>query len=84
MALAEMAMAGGLGADVSLARRPARATTRPRDFVLLFSESPTRFLLEVRPECLGELARRLLRFAARPARRVTATAGLTAERRRRD
>ena len=27
-----------------------------RDLVLLFSESPTRFLLEVRPECLDELS----------------------------
>ena len=56
VALAEMAFAGGLGA-----RRGAGATfpatpTRSSDLVLLFSESPTRFLVEARPECLRELA----------------------------
>ena len=39
------------------------------DFVLLFSESPTRFILEVGPEHCGELSRILSRLAARPARR---------------
>ncbi len=46
-------------------RRPGRRRVAPAvprdddaasDLVLLFSESPTRFLLEVAPECLGELA----------------------------
>ena len=48
MALAEMALAGGLGATLSLAGR-ARDDEAADDFALLFSESPTRFLLEVRP-----------------------------------
>ena len=67
VALAEMAIAGGLGADVSLSAVP-RDDDAAADPVLLFSESPTRFLLEVSPECLGELSGRSCRFAARPAR----------------
>ena len=55
VALAEMAFAGGLGAQVSLAEVP-RDADASSDLVLLFSESPTRFVVEVRPECLGELA----------------------------
>ena len=55
VALAEMAIAGGLGANVSLARVP-REDDAASDLVLLFSESPTRFLLEVSPECLDELS----------------------------
>jgi phosphoribosylformylglycinamidine synthase len=55
VALAEMAVAGGLGARVALANAP-RAPEADRDFVLLFSESPSRFVLEVRPEHRGELA----------------------------
>ena len=39
------------------------------DAALLFSESPTRFLLEVRPEHVRALCRPLRRPAARPARR---------------
>jgi phosphoribosylformylglycinamidine synthase len=54
-ALAEMALAGGLGARVSLGQVP-HAPDAEDDFVLLFSESPSRFLLEVRPECRDELA----------------------------
>ena len=49
VALAEMALAGGLGADVSLGTSRATATAA-HDAVLLFSESPSRFLLEVRPD----------------------------------
>ena len=58
VALAEMTVAGGLGAWVSL--EPAtRAADVSEDYVLLFSESPTRFLLEVRPENSGSLEREL-------------------------
>jgi phosphoribosylformylglycinamidine (FGAM) synthase-like enzyme len=46
VALAEMAIAGGLGARVVFAQDPP--DLHPAS--LLFSESPTRFLLEVRPE----------------------------------
>ena len=47
VALAEMALAGGLGAEVTLRddSKPASAQLDPA--VLLFSESPTRFLIEV-------------------------------------
>jgi phosphoribosylformylglycinamidine synthase len=57
VAVAEMAIAGGLGADVT----GLRATGNPAsDEVLLFAESATRFVVEVTPEnarafteCLG-------------------------------
>ena len=48
VALTEMALAGGLGAQVSLSDVP-RADDAASDFVLLFSESPTRFVLEGLP-----------------------------------
>jgi phosphoribosylformylglycinamidine synthase subunit PurSL len=53
--LAEMALAGGLGAHVSLVD-VARDADAAVDLVLLFSESPTRFVIEVRPECLSEVS----------------------------
>jgi phosphoribosylformylglycinamidine synthase len=53
--LAEMALAGGLGADANLSEVP-HADDAAHDLVLLFSESPTRFVIEVRPECLDELS----------------------------
>ena len=52
VALAEMAMAGGLGAEVMI----ARASLASGPAMLLFSESPTRFVLEVRPESEGEVS----------------------------
>jgi phosphoribosylformylglycinamidine (FGAM) synthase-like enzyme len=55
VALAEMAFAGGLGAQVTLKEVPREARAAS-DLVLLFSESPSRFVVEARPECLGELA----------------------------
>jgi phosphoribosylformylglycinamidine synthase len=51
VAIAEMAFAGGVGADVN---KPGA----DNDVVALFSEAPTRFLLEVRPHH-GEPLRRL-------------------------
>jgi phosphoribosylformylglycinamidine synthase II len=51
VALAEMAIAGGLAAAVSLDAVPHEPDAAS-DLALLFSESPSRFLLEVRPECL--------------------------------
>jgi phosphoribosylformylglycinamidine synthase II len=53
--LAEMALAGGLGADVSLRDVPCEDDAA-RDAVLLFSESPSRFLLEVAPGSYAALA----------------------------
>ena len=58
VAMAEMALAGGLGARVSLAEI-LREDDADDDFVLLFSESPTRFVLEVRPRDAGRLEDRL-------------------------
>jgi phosphoribosylformylglycinamidine synthase len=55
VALAEMAFAGGLGASVAIAEVP-RDDECESDFVLLFSESPTRFIVEVQPDCAHELA----------------------------
>jgi phosphoribosylformylglycinamidine synthase len=54
VALAEMALAGGLGAAVSLDRVPCDEDAAD-PFVLLFSESPTRFVLEVAPEDCGRV-----------------------------
>ncbi len=47
VAAAEMAFAGGLGMQIDLLAVPCDQITH--DDVLLFSESPSRFLLEVRP-----------------------------------
>jgi phosphoribosylformylglycinamidine synthase subunit PurSL len=53
--LAEMALAGGLGASISLRDVP-REESAAHDAVLLFSESPSRFLLEVRTSDMSALA----------------------------
>ena len=54
-ALAEMSFAGGLGIQVNLAEVPvSRKVTRSDQ--ILFSESTTRFLLEVNPDNFGRLA----------------------------
>ena len=55
VALAEMAIAGGLGASVSLRDVPCEDAAAS-DLVLLFSESPSRFLLEVPPQNYAALA----------------------------
>ncbi|QEH37013.1 Phosphoribosylformylglycinamidine synthase subunit PurL [Aquisphaera giovannonii] len=55
VALAEMAIAGGLGASASLRDVPCDDSAA-KDGVLLFSESPSRFLLEVRPADYDALA----------------------------
>ena len=49
VALAEMAFAGGLGLNVDLRKIPG-ASRFERDDYLLFSESASRLLVEVRPE----------------------------------
>ncbi|MEO6810830.1 MAG: phosphoribosylformylglycinamidine synthase subunit PurL [Isosphaeraceae bacterium] len=54
VALAEMAFAGGLGADVSLNDVPKGDDAAHND-ILLFAESPSRFVLEVRPEHVNDL-----------------------------
>jgi phosphoribosylformylglycinamidine synthase len=52
-ALAEMAFAGRLGVEASLQAALAHAESGASDLVFLFSESPTRFVLEVKPEDLA-------------------------------
>ncbi len=58
VALAEMLFAGRLGARVDLAAVP-RAQNADADDVLLFSESPTRYLLEVSAEHFDTVVRSL-------------------------
>jgi phosphoribosylformylglycinamidine synthase subunit PurSL len=53
VALAEMAFAGNLGASVDLTRVPLGETIT-RDDLILFSESNSRFLVEVAPEQAAE------------------------------
>jgi phosphoribosylformylglycinamidine synthase len=55
VALAEMAIAGGLGATISLRDIPCEDDAA-HDHMLLFSESPSRFLLEVPPRHHDALA----------------------------
>jgi phosphoribosylformylglycinamidine synthase subunit PurSL len=59
VAVAEMAFAGGLGADLT---GPGTSAAAPPDDVWLFSESTTRFVVEVAPnqaeafqQCLGDI-----------------------------
>ena len=49
VALAEMAFAGGLGAQIELGKMPMGEKIRRDDFIL-FSESNTRFIVEVEAE----------------------------------
>jgi len=55
VALAEMALGGRLGARVSLRDIPAEAEAA-LDPILLFGESPSRFVVEVEPRHAAELA----------------------------
>jgi phosphoribosylformylglycinamidine synthase II len=73
VALAEMAFAGGLGARLSLSLVPHEHDAAT-DFVLLFSESPTRFVLETRPENYAGLAEAL---SGLPLGRLGEVTGMT-------
>ncbi len=53
VAIAEMAFAGGLGAKIHLASVPLGEPIDRDDFIL-FSESNSRFMVEVAPECQDE------------------------------
>lgn len=59
IAAAEMAFAGDLGMEFDLLKVPANNEAARRPDVLLFSESNSRFLLEVRPEHTKQLAEAL-------------------------
>jgi phosphoribosylformylglycinamidine synthase len=56
-AIAEMCIGGKLGAEVDLAKVPTNTNLRPEQ--VLFSESQSRFLLEVPPDRLDDLAANL-------------------------
>jgi len=58
VAVAEMLFAGNLGATIDLAGVPC-AEDADADAVLLFSESPTRFLLEIEPKNFDAVAKAL-------------------------
>lgn len=60
VALAESAFSGGLGARVSLAALPSKGVNR--DDVALFSETPCRFLVSVRPEKQAEFEKAMAGF----------------------
>jgi phosphoribosylformylglycinamidine synthase len=61
VALAEMLFAGNLGADIDLAGAPIAASVTD-DAALLFSESASRYLLEIPPDRF-DLAARILKSA---------------------
>jgi phosphoribosylformylglycinamidine synthase len=67
VALAEMAFAGGVGADVPDLKAAAAGLS---DTARLFGESPTRFILEVRPENAAALREA---FAGLPLAKVGTT-----------
>ncbi len=71
VALAEMAFAGGLGAEVQLSKVP-RADDVTRDEQVLFSESNTRFLVEVEPLKCAEFERCLRGITRSQIGKVTA------------
>ena len=50
VAVAEMAFAGGLGAEIKIKSVPVRRKKLDRDDFILFSESNSRFIVEVAPE----------------------------------
>ncbi len=70
VALAEMLFAGRLGAAIDLTGVPHDHDV-DRDDILLFSESPTRYVLEVKPEHLDDVLHRLRGLAFGILGRVT-------------
>ena len=69
-AVAEMAFAGGLGVAIDLAGA-ARASRLADNAVLLFSESNTRFVIEVEPHHAAEIERRFAQLPLVPLGTVT-------------
>src|SRR5205085_1235164 len=69
VAAAEMAFAGGVGADLT---GPADVAPGSPDAVRLFSESPTRFLIEVRPDRAAEFRAALAGLPLTPVGRTVA------------
>ncbi len=54
MAVAEMAFAGGLGADLDVSAVPTEDVANFDDVTLLFSESNSRFVCEIEPDRRSE------------------------------
>jgi phosphoribosylformylglycinamidine synthase len=50
VAMAEMCLGGGLGAEITFSKLPFSVTEGLTDEILLFSESQGRFLVEIKPE----------------------------------
>ena len=71
MALAEMALAGGLGMEIHLADVPG-AKGLPDDVTLCFSESNARYAVEVRPEDARAFERIMADYPIAPVGVVTA------------
>ncbi len=65
VAIAEMSFAGGIGARINLKSVPLGEPI-DRDDLILFSESNSRFLVEIAPECRGKFERTMdgLKLAA--------------------
>ena len=84
-AVAEMAIAGKLGARIVLADVPATSAAANHDLAIAFAETPGRFVCEVRPEHAAEFARCMdgVRFAwvgevmSSPDLEVVSTTGTT-------
>ncbi|MDA1265261.1 MAG: phosphoribosylformylglycinamidine synthase subunit PurL [Planctomycetota bacterium] len=79
VAVAEMCLAGGLGADIDLSvigHEPFPAGYNPTT-TLLFSESPTRFLIEVEPGKKYNLQTKLMGVSCTPLGRLSRKGKLT-------
>jgi phosphoribosylformylglycinamidine synthase len=70
-ALAEMAFAGGFGIEADLRGLPA-GEDAARPHVMLFSESTSRYIVEVRPDHYDAFARLMLNLPFGQVGRVTA------------
>ncbi|MCK4374103.1 MAG: phosphoribosylformylglycinamidine synthase, partial [Candidatus Brocadiae bacterium] len=78
VAAAEMAFAGAVGLDLGLREAPYEGADEHRlDNVLLFSESASRFLVEVRPGNVRAFEERLAALPAACIGRCTESRALT-------
>jgi phosphoribosylformylglycinamidine synthase II len=77
VAAAEMALAGELGLQLDLAAIAVDGPAERADLVRLFSESPSRFLIEVAPEHASAVAARFANLPIQPIGTVVAEPHLT-------
>jgi phosphoribosylformylglycinamidine synthase II len=80
VAVAEMVIAGGLGANVDLELVPPANEVELPTEALLFSESPGRFLLEVDPSCQCDFVQRMASMPCAPVGTVTGDGRLQIKR----